>query len=73
MNALIFNIGWPEGKAGYLKDHSSCGTHKLLHPLATLRHQYIEGGYEILAHVWEDFIFETESTRWKPFPELILL
>jgi hypothetical protein len=45
----------------------------LLHPLATLRHQDLRGGYEILARVAEDFISEIEGTMWNPFPELILL
>jgi hypothetical protein len=47
--------------------------HSLLHPLATLRHQDIEGGYEILALFKGHFISEIEGTRWNPFPELIQL
>jgi hypothetical protein len=47
--------------------------HSLLHPLATLRHQDIEGGYEILARIKEDFISEIEGTRWNPFPQLTQL
>jgi hypothetical protein len=38
-----------------------------------LRHQDNEGGYEILVLVEEDFMSEIDGTRWKPFPELILL
>jgi len=38
-----------------------------------LRHQNIEGGYEILALVNGDFISEIEGTRWNPFPEVIQL
>jgi hypothetical protein len=43
----------------------------LLHPLATVRHRTLRGGYEILGYV-QDVIPEMKDMRWNPFPVLLL-
>jgi hypothetical protein len=46
--------------------------HSLLHPLATVRHRTLRGGYEILAYL-QDFMPEMKDMRQNPFPVLLLL
>jgi hypothetical protein len=43
----------------------------LLHPLATVRHRTLRGGYEILAYV-QDFIPEMKDMRRNLFAVLLL-